>query len=103
MKCPYACKDKSLRKAVEASSTLFLDQKDGVYALKKDHHYYYQVQAQMKFSSVNYCDFVVWAETELLVQRIFLDEEFIDTHLKQATIFFKIGILPELSTSNLLS
>ena len=103
MKCPYACKDKSLRKAVEASSTLFLDQKDGVYALKKDHHYYYQVQAQMKFSSVNHCDFVVWAETELLVQRIYLDEEFIDTHLKQATIFFKIGILPELSTSNLLS
>ena len=54
----------------------FLEQADGMYSLKKDHTYYYQVQAQMKFSSVNYCDFVVWTERELLVQRIYLDEEF---------------------------
>lgn len=41
--------------AVDATSTFFLEQADGMYSKKKDHTYYYQVRVQMKFSSVNYC------------------------------------------------
>ena len=63
--------------------------------MKKTHAYYYQIQAQIKFCNVTYCDFVVWQENELVVQRIFLDEEFISTALEKATLFFKFGVLPE--------
>ena len=56
----------------------------------------YQVQAQIQFCSVNYCDFVVWRENELVVQRIDPDEELMSTSLEQATLFFKFGVLPEL-------
>ena len=74
----------------------FLEQADGRFTLKEKHAYYYQVQAQIKFCSVNYCDFVVRQENELVVQRIYPDEELMSTSLKQATLFFKFGVLPEL-------
>lgn len=51
---------------------------------------------QIKFSESSYCDFVVWREQELIVQRIFPDTEFIEQALTLATKFFKYAILPEL-------
>ena len=94
VKCPFSCKDKSFMEAT--AETFFLEQADGRFTLKEKHAYYYQVQAQIKFCSVNYCDFVVWRENELVVQRIDPDEELINTSLEQATLFFKFGVLPEL-------
>ena len=38
------------------------------------HTYYFQVQAQLKLSGTHYCDFVVWREGGLIIQRIYLDE-----------------------------
>jgi len=43
-----------------AETSYFLEQKKGKFTLKDKHAYYYQVQAQIKFGSVSYCDFVVW-------------------------------------------
>ena len=50
----------------------------------------------MKLSEVNYGDFVIWSESELVVLRITLDEAFIESAIKKATIFFKYGLLPKL-------
>ena len=43
-----------------------------------------------------YCDFVVWTEKSLFVERIFLDEEFMQTNVKKVREFVLRGILPEL-------
>ena len=69
---------------------------DGKFSLNVYHAYYYQVQAQIKFSCANYADFVVWREGELAVQRIYPDEPFITAALDECKQFTKIDILPEL-------
>ena len=62
------------------------------------HAYYYQVQAQLKFcgANANYCDFVVWQEGELFVQRIYPDNTFIASALEKCEQFVKVAVLPEL-------
>ena len=95
IKCPYSCKDKSFLEAT-ADSMFFLEHNDGVTSLKTDHAYFYQVQAQIKFTSTSYCDFVAWREEELFIQRIYPSEQFIASALEKVTSFIKLGVLPEL-------
>ena len=52
------------------------------------------MQAQLKFYSATYADFVVWNESQLFIQWIYPDEPFIV--LEQCKSFIKIGVLPEL-------
>ena len=60
------------------------------------HSYYFQVQAQLKFCSASYADFVVWTDSQLFVQQIYPDEPFITNVLKMCNTFIKIGILPDI-------
>ena len=77
-KCPYSCRDTSLREKAN-KSTCFLDESDRNLTLNVYHAYYYQVQAQIKIQTqiklckANYCDFVVFRREELFVQRVYLD------------------------------
>ena len=54
------------------------------------------VQLQMKICQVEYCDFVVWKEVDMFVQRIPVDVEFIDDAIENVQPFIKLAILPEL-------
>lgn len=47
--------------------------KDGDLSLLRDHAYYYQVQAQLNVCKLPYCDFVVWIEIGIAVERITVD------------------------------
>ena len=83
VKCPYSCRDQLLL-SKSSNSRFFL--KVGVVGkpiLDVTHAYYYQVQAQLKFCSANYCDFVVWREGELFVQKIYSDDAFIASALEK--------------------
>ena len=94
IKCPYSCRDKTFLEA-NGEKHFFLELVDGKKQLKRNHTYYYQVQAQMKFCQCLYCDFVVWSEKDIVIERIVPDRELIESALEKATIFFKYGILPE--------
>ena len=50
----------------------------------------------MKFCSPTYCDFAIWREDELIVERIPIDEQFLAEALEKASSFFIHCILPEL-------
>ncbi len=50
----------------------------------------------MKICKVEYRDFVIWRENELIVLRIEKDELFLEEAMDKANDFFKYGILPEL-------
>ena len=66
VKCPFSCVDKTFLEAT-SESKFFLENVDGKFSLKKNHAYYYQIQAQMKFCLVQYGDFIVWRQEELVV------------------------------------
>ena len=83
MKCPFICKETAL--ADSADSSEFCLRKDGhKLSLKHDHAYYYQVQLQLLVCEASYCDFVVWSEDELYIERVLSDKPFIDTVVEAA-------------------
>ena len=58
--------------------------------------HYFQVQVQLKFSHAQYCDFVVWNDDNLFIQRLLLDEPFISIALEKCKQFMKLCVLPEI-------
>ncbi|XP_077375730.1 uncharacterized protein LOC144017729 [Festucalex cinctus] len=63
--------------------------------LKQDDAYYLRVQAQLRITNSNYCDFVVWRNDTVTVQRIKFDANFnIDT--SRVDFAYSHIILPEL-------
>ena len=95
IKCPYSAKNKALCALIEEHA-FFLEQLGTVTALKKDHAYYFQVQAQMKFCNARYCDFVVWSPNDFFVEGIYPDVNFMDSAIEKVSVFIKVGVLPEL-------
>ena len=69
-------------------------------SLQKCHRYYYQLQVQMFVCSVEYGDFVVCTFKNdvptLLVERLYLDEDFLVEAIVQGGNLFTVAILPEL-------
>ncbi|CAM4313665.1 unnamed protein product [Leuciscus chuanchicus] len=47
--------------------------------LKRQHSYYWQVQGQLLISGMEWCDFVVFAEDDMVIQRIYKDAEIISS------------------------
>jgi len=95
IKCPFGKKDMSIAEAA-ADKGFCLESVDGHLQLRTDHMYYYQVQAQIFLSERAYCDFVVWTENDIHIERITGDVDFWNDAVMSATHFFKVGVLPEL-------
>ncbi|KAI2646375.1 hypothetical protein H4Q32_028342 [Labeo rohita] len=51
----------------------YLQMDHGFLTLKKSHAYYFQVQGQLLVSGMQWCDFMVWAQEDYFVQRIYSD------------------------------
>ena len=95
VKCPFGCRDTLLSDAADLGK-LCLEKSGEELQLKKSHAYYYQVQLQLFVCEVEYCDFVVFNNKELFIQRITLDESFVKPAVEQAMVFFKCAVLPEM-------
>lgn len=93
VKCPFCVKDGLPQ---EDQENFCMTQKDGKWSLRRDHCYLYQVQAQLSVCKVSYCDFVVWTETGIAVERITVDSTFYETVMEDAKHFFIYGMLPEI-------
>ena len=67
--------------------------------LKNHRSFFYsliQVQGQIFIVDVDYCDFIVWTERDMHIERINPDVEFWELALMKAKKFFSLCILPEL-------
>ena len=73
-----------------------MTKQDDVWALKKNHPYYYQIQLQMFVCKTSYADFVVWTEKECIVERVTIDQPFLQSHCDSSKTFFVYGVLPEI-------
>ncbi|XP_067271626.1 uncharacterized protein [Pseudorasbora parva] len=56
----------------------YLKMKAGKLELKPTHAYYWQIQGQMLLTGMIWCDFVVSAEEDILIQRIYRDNDVLD-------------------------
>ena len=69
---------------------------DSEITLSSSHAYYYQVQCQISVSNRSYCYFVLWKTNEILIKKIYRDEQFWENAIEKAEAFFQKVILPEM-------
>ncbi|KAK7921811.1 hypothetical protein WMY93_008713 [Mugilogobius chulae] len=79
VKCPSA------KSYVDCS---YLKMQNGALKLKASHAYYWQIQGQLLITGMEWCDFVVFAEEDILVQRVYKDPDVCQTIREKADHFF---------------
>ena len=72
VKCPFKHRKNSIEEACK-DSAFCLIMCDGQIMLNWKHDYYYQVTGQIALTGAEFCDFVVWTEVDIHIERILLD------------------------------
>jgi hypothetical protein len=98
VKCPYCHRDDTIEDAVEDGKFCLekLSNTEDHFQLKRDHAYYYQVQAQLHCTGAPYCDFILYTNEDIFVERIEVDLSFLEENIAKAKVLFENSILPEL-------
>ncbi|XP_029955469.1 uncharacterized protein LOC115394311 isoform X2 [Salarias fasciatus] len=66
----------------------YLKMNSGKLELKQTHAYYSQVQGQMLITGMDWCDFVVSAEEDILIQRIYKDRDMCEVIKQKVDRFY---------------
>ncbi|XP_047202548.1 uncharacterized protein LOC124856284 isoform X3 [Girardinichthys multiradiatus] len=74
----------------------FLTFRNGVLQLKKAHRHYWHMQGEMMVTGTSWCDLVVCSNEDILVQRIYRDEDIIKFMKRKLEEFFFYYYLPNL-------
>lgn len=93
VKCPHCFKDGLPDD--EKENFCMIKNTSGEWVLRRQHSYYYQVQAQLNVCNVDYGDFVVWTECGIAVERIARDRVFYEEAAQKVEHVFVYGVLPE--------
>ena len=91
IKCSYKHRDQKIEDIIDNTFCLDQDLK-----LKKNHQYYTQIQFQMYVTGLYHCDFVVYTDEGIVVQRILYDPEFVETLVKKCQEFAFNYLVPEI-------
>jgi len=70
VKCPHKHRKNAIEEACKDSS---LSNRDGQIALDHQHDDYYQATGQLALTSAEFCDFAVWTEIDIHIERVKLD------------------------------
>ena len=74
VKCPYKHRKNSIEVACKDTTfCLSKGTENGEIALNRHHDYYFQVTGQLALTSAEFCDFIVWTEVDIHIERILLD------------------------------
>ena len=94
VKCPFSKKDFTIEEASE-DKQFFLQNTNGKIQLKKTHNYFYQIQACMASLNVSLCDFVVFTNVDLFIERVYFDKEFWQKTVPELSSFYTDYMLQE--------
>ena len=76
IKCPYSARDKSVVDACSMPQFYCNKDENDKITLKRRHNYYYQIQGQLAILNLEWCDFVIWTNVDLHVERVKRDPKF---------------------------
>uniref|UniRef100_A0A671V656 YqaJ viral recombinase domain-containing protein n=1 Tax=Sparus aurata TaxID=8175 RepID=A0A671V656_SPAAU len=65
---------------------------EGTHTLRKSHAYFWQIQGQLLISGLEWCDFVVYTQEDMFIQRISRDKDITATIKEKIDHFFFIFI-----------
>ena len=69
---------------------------DGLLHLPTEHGYYAQVQGEMAILGVEWCDFVVYSNDTVVVDRILADADYWENLEEKLEHFYLYHVVPEL-------
>ena len=72
VKCPYKHRQNLIEVACE-DKAFCLSKSDDQVQLNRQHNYYFQVTGQIALTKAEFCDFVVWTEVDIHIERVLLD------------------------------
>ena len=76
VKCPYKHRNNSIEVACkDPAFCLFRNTENGQISLNRRHDYYFQVTGQIALTGAEFCDFVVWTDVDIHIERIMFDVE----------------------------
>ena len=93
IKCPYTFRNLKPEEACR-DPKFFCSLVDGKPTLKKDQNYYFQIQGQLDICGLPWCDFVVFFQKGLIIERILFDQEFWIQMASKIKVFYHEHILP---------
>ncbi|XP_029348145.1 uncharacterized protein LOC100575276 isoform X2 [Acyrthosiphon pisum] len=98
IKCPYSVKDSdTLEQALQEKKLPYISEKNGVYQLRKDHHYYFQIQGQMHITERHKCYFFIYTPEWTHLEIIHYDDVFWSkTMEKKLKLFYEECLLREI-------
>ncbi|XP_037501046.1 uncharacterized protein LOC119374915 [Rhipicephalus sanguineus] len=108
VKCPFSKRGLTIEEACADRAFCSIFQ-DGEAILKRDHHYFYQVQGQMAVTGHKWCDLVLWVESgnptephQINAERIDFDLNFWEQEILPGLLhFMRHALVPELLTKRL--
>jgi len=97
IKCPYKCLKTSMESLAETDDEFCLGTtSNGKLKLKKDHNYYYQVQAELNMAQRDICYFVVWSPEQFHCEVIQRDTKFWEVEMFPWLLdFYRVHILDD--------
>lgn len=94
VKCPESMRKETAKKAAAKYNDRKHEGTDP--KLSRTHFFYYQIQGQLHITGRKFCDFIVYTEQDIDVQRIERDDEFWQTEMEPfLTRFYRECVLPE--------
>ncbi|CAI6371024.1 unnamed protein product [Macrosiphum euphorbiae] len=98
IKCPYSVKDSdTLEQALQEKKLPYICEINGVYQLKKDNLYYFQIQGQMHITERHKCYFFIYTPEWTHLEIIHYDNVFWSTTMKKKLkLFYEECLLREI-------
>ena len=98
IKCPFSARKMTIEKACSDIPDFYL-QKDDHVSLKKTHSYYAQIQGQLMVTGCEFCEFIVYTQDDMHVERIKPDIPFMTSMLQKLAEFYRDFAIPHLHSS----
>ena len=95
IKCPYAMRNMSPKEAAHTAGFCCIVDSSGNIQLKENHSYYAQIQGQMALGERPWCDFVVYTQKDISIQRITFNQSYWEDSITKLVSFYDDCIAPE--------
>ena len=98
IKCPFSARNMTVATACEELRDFFMLPVNDTFQLKRSHDYYAQVQGQLMVTGSEFCEFIVYTQCDIQVERIKPDIPFMTDMLEKLSIFFRDSAKPFIDT-----
>ena len=95
IKCPYRWREDSVFNACK-DPNFYCTLQSGEVFLKRQHHYYHQVQMQLYVTAAKWCDFCIYTTHGIAIQRIYPDRCWQTENVPKLEDFYDNLLLPEI-------